>query len=391
MNFEYKKITELAEIVSGGTPKSNVPEYWDGDILWATPTDISKNKTKLISNTERQITKSGLQKSSARILPEKSVLLTSRAPIGLVAINDRPMATNQGFKSLMPNATTSPDYLYWWLKSNTEKLKQMGTGATFKEISKATVERLVLPIPPLEEQKRIAGILDQAEELRQKRRRTLALLDELKQSIFIEMFDDLVINTKQFEMAQLGEVCDVRDGTHDSPKYVESGHYLLTSKNFKDGAISYENAKMISEIDFININKRSGVNVGDIVMPMIGTIGGAVLIEDEPDYAIKNVALFKSTHLSPKMGFVRDILNSNLFAQKVLKSGRGGTQKFVSLGDLRSFEIPLPPDSLVDEYLERINKLVKYLTKLRASEGAMIELFTSLQHQAFSGELSGTA
>ena len=101
MKFGQKRITELAEVVSGGTPKSNISEYWDGDILWATPTDVSKNKKKFLTTTARQLTKLGLEKSSAKVLPEKSVLLTSRAPIGLVAINEEAMSTNQGFKNLL--------------------------------------------------------------------------------------------------------------------------------------------------------------------------------------------------------------------------------------------------------------------------------------------------
>lgn len=133
------------------------------------------------------------------------------------------------------------------------------------------------PPPPLAEQKRIAGILDAADALRAKRRESLDQLDTLLQATFLDMFGDPVTNPMGWEVESLGNICDVRDGAHDSPKYVKEGHPLLTSKNFKDGAIDYEGANLITDKDFHQVNKRSKVDVGDLVMPMIGTIGNPVL------------------------------------------------------------------------------------------------------------------
>jgi len=133
--------------------------------------------------------------------------------------------------------------------------------------------------------------LDKADELRRKRQRALVCLNQLGQAIFIEMFGDLLVSKE--EAVALGEVCDVRDGTHDSPMYVDVGFSLMTSKNFSRGRIDYSGAKLISEADFIDINKRSKVDRGDIIMPMIGTIGGPVVVDFDPDFAIKNVALIK--------------------------------------------------------------------------------------------------
>ena len=142
---------------------------------------------------------------------------------------------------------------------------------------------------------------------------------------------------------QLGDACDVRDGTHDSPKYVEAGFPLLTSKNFSGGSINFKEAKLISKSDFEKINKRSKVDEGDIIMPMIGTIGGPVIVNFEPNFAIKNVALIKPGREALDTKFIREVLNSQLFNAHVQSVRRGGTQKFMSLGDIRSFQIPLPP------------------------------------------------
>lgn len=161
---------ECCEIVSGATPKTGVADFWDGDIEWATPAGLSKLPGPFIDHTSRKITAAGLASCAAAILPAGSVLLSSRAPIGHVAINTRPMATNQGFKSLIPKTgILDAKYLYHWLRSHKEYLKSLGNGATFKELSKAVVARVEIPVPPLDEQRRIAAILDQADALRAKR------------------------------------------------------------------------------------------------------------------------------------------------------------------------------------------------------------------------------
>jgi len=147
---------------------------------------------------------------------------------------------------------------------------------------------------------------------------------------------------KAWEIKKLGEVYDVRDGTHDSPKYIENGFPLITSKNLKEGVITYDKVKFISENDYVNINKRSKVDKGDVLFAMIGTIGNPVEIVDEPNYAIKNVALFK-VDKNQNSRFLKYYLNSSFVINKMNKDAKGTTQKFVGLGYLRSFQIPIPP------------------------------------------------
>ncbi len=147
---------------------------------------------------------------------------------------------------------------------------------------------------------------------------------------------------KNWEIKKLGEVYDVRDGTHDSPKYVKEGYALITSKNLKNDNLNYNNVNYITEQDYTNINKRSKVDVGDILFAMIGTIGNPIVIKDEPDFAIKNVALFKVPKNQDSY-FLKYYLDSGLVIEQMTKDAKGATQKFVGLGYLRSFPIPLPP------------------------------------------------
>ncbi len=263
-----------------------------------------------------------------------------------------------------------------------------GSGSTVGTYTITRANKTQIPLPPLAEQKRIAKILDAADALRTKRRESLAQLDTLLQSTFLEMFGDPVTNPMGWELEPLGKICDVRDGTHDSPKYVQEGYPLLTSKNFRDGAIDCEGANLITDEDFHQINKRSKVDVGDIVMPMIGTIGNPVLVEQEPDFAIKNVALIKFASDSPANRFVRSLLCSHYFDQVTAKANRGGTQKFVALKDLRGMPIPLPPIKLQNRFASIVESVEAQKATQRQHLEELDTLFAALQQRAFNGELT---
>lgn len=164
--WEVKSISEVAKVVSGGTPSKQVSEYWEnGTIPWATPTDITSNDNKYISTTQLMITESGLRNSSANLLPEGSVLMTSRATIGPRCINTVPMATNQGFKSFIcdPDVLHN-EYLYYLIDKIKDQFIALASGSTFLEISKSAVETFKIPVPPLEEQIEIAKMLSSLDE-----------------------------------------------------------------------------------------------------------------------------------------------------------------------------------------------------------------------------------
>ena len=153
---------DVASVINGGTPKSNVDEYWGGSVQWLTPKDMGRMNQRTITRTPRTITETGLSKSSARLVPEGSVILSTRAPIGHLALNAVPMAFNQGCRGLVPGGGLLSIYLYYFLLSRRKELNDRGTGTTFKELSATNLKSLPIPIPPLEEQKRIVAILDEA-------------------------------------------------------------------------------------------------------------------------------------------------------------------------------------------------------------------------------------
>ena len=358
--WEYKKLGDVCQVVTGSTPKTNISEYWDGNYPWVTPAELKGDV--YISDTARHITEEAIAHTNLTLLPIGTVLLSSRAPIGKVAITTIEMYCNQGFKNLICSDAINNKYLYLWLSGKTEYLNSLGRGATFKEISKTIVENVIIPLPPLSIQKSIVTELDKINELIRLKKEQLKDYDNLAQSIFYEMFGDPVVNEKGWDIESLGKVCDVRDGTHDSPQYLqESPYILITSKNLVNGKIDYSNVNYISKEDYIAINKRSQVDDGDIIMAMIGTIGNPIIVKlEEHKFCIKNVALikfFNDSLVSNK--YVHSLLNNESYLTFIKSQNKGGTQKFVALGTIRKLPIPIPPLSYQQQFIQRIELIEK--------------------------------
>ena len=154
-SWMFARLKHIGEVIGGGTPKTNIDEYWDGNIPWLTPADLSGYEDMHISTGARTITELGLKSSSAQLLPENSILYSSRAPIGYIAIAANPISTNQGFKSVVPYNSAMSPYLYYCLKARTSDIVRRATGTTFKEISGSEMAETIVPLPPINEQQRI--------------------------------------------------------------------------------------------------------------------------------------------------------------------------------------------------------------------------------------------
>lgn len=157
--MEKFKIEQLGKIISGGTPSTTNENYWNGEVIWITPKDLSKNKSKYIYTGERNITKDGLDNSSAKLLPANSVLLSSRAPIGYLAIAGCELTTNQGFKSIIcDESIVLPEYLYYYLSTRIDELISISSGSTFLELSKSSFKNFELNIHSIQDQQHIVDI-----------------------------------------------------------------------------------------------------------------------------------------------------------------------------------------------------------------------------------------
>jgi type I restriction enzyme S subunit len=151
----------IVSVDSGGTPSTSVDEYWDGSIPWLTPKEITGNDdTMFVSRTERHITEAGLENSGAKLLSSGTVLLTKRAPVGAVAINAIPMATNQGFLNFQCGTKLRPLFLAYWFKANTRYLQQVANGSTYKELYISDLFEFEFAVPPLEEQDAVLSVMN---------------------------------------------------------------------------------------------------------------------------------------------------------------------------------------------------------------------------------------
>jgi len=370
------KLGDICEIVSGSTPKTDIEEYWNGDIKWITPAELD-DESYIVSDTSRKITELAVKKTGLSSLPEGTVILSSRAPIGKVAIAGCEMYCNQGFKNLICSEKIYNRYLFWFLKGNTEYLNSLGRGATFKEISKKIVSDIEINVPEMNQQKKAVLNIEQLSKIIGLRKSEIDKLDALIRARFVEMFGGMVLNTNVWDKYQLGDLCDVRDGTHDSPQYYNEGYPLVTSKNVSGGNINLKDCNLICEDDYQKINQRSKVDYGDILMPMIGTVGNPVIVDLDPQFAIKNVALIKFRKESKVLNsFVKVLLESDYFDNSVISKVRGGTQKFISLSDIRKLEICLPPIEVQKRFEVFTNQVNK--SKLLAASQPQIHIYKTL-------------
>ena len=159
--WEWCRLGEIGEIIGGGTPSTSIEEYWNGEISWITPADLSNHSDKYIAQGKRNITQLGLENSSATLIPKGGILFSTRAPIGYVVIADKPLSTNQGFKSLYPFIDISKEFIYYFLLAEKEKIKLFASGTTFQELSASAFSKILIPLPPIAEQHRITQKVEQ--------------------------------------------------------------------------------------------------------------------------------------------------------------------------------------------------------------------------------------
>ncbi|MDP3614160.1 MAG: restriction endonuclease subunit S, partial [Rubrivivax sp.] len=343
--------------------------------------------------TECNITIEAVKGSATNIIPAGNVVIATRVGLGKVCLLAQDTAINQDLRGIVPidPKTISVRFLFFWLKSVSQLIVAEGTGATVQGVKLPFVKSLQMPVSSMAEQQRIVAILDEAfdgiatakandEKNLQNAR---ALFESHLQSVFTQ-------GGEGWEKKPMGDVYDVRDGTHDSPKYQATGYPLVTSKNLRRDGLDLDNVSLIGQEDFVKINQRSVVHKGDVLFAMIGTIGNPTLVTVEPNFAIKNVALFKVPH-DQSGAFLKHYLASTWVISKMEADAKGTTQKFVGLGYLRSFPIHLPPlkeQLLVIEHLDELAVETQRLESIYQQKlAALDELKKSLLHQAFSGAL----
>ena len=276
--WKVVKLGDVADIIGGGTPDTKNDSYWGGDVPWLTPKDLSGYGSRHISKGERNISYQGLTNSSAKMLPAGSVLLTSRAPIGYVAIAKNQLCTNQGFKSLVLKENADSEFFYYLLKNNVDYIQGMSSGSTFAEISGSQVKALEFKIPSLDVQKRIAGILGALDDRIDVLRRENVVLEQMAQAVFQSWFVDFDIVRAKAAGTPESEVCEKY---HITPELYALFPSALTPDNLPLGG----EKKKLGDISQYSKEKTTNVNIETYVSTenMLPNYGGIEKASSVPE------------------------------------------------------------------------------------------------------------
>ena len=266
------KISDIGTVVGGATPSTKKPEnYENGTIAWITPKDLSTFTRRYIQRGERNITEIGLKSCSTQLLPKDTVLFSSRAPIGYVAIATNEVCTNQGFKSVVPNENTNPLFLYYLLKYNKDKIEGMGSGTTFKEVSGNTMKNIVVSVPTDKKvQERISSMLGSIDDKIEENERINNNLEYQARAIFINEFLSLKTPPDGWKQASLIDIADYLNGLAMQkyrPADDEIGISVLKIKELRQGCCDNN-----SELCSPNIKSEYIIHDGDVIFSWSGSL-----------------------------------------------------------------------------------------------------------------------
>ena len=366
-DWTYKKLGEVATIVGGSTPKSNIEEYWGGTHYWVTPADLDGNKYQ--GATPRTITDLAVQKTNLQILPIGTVLLSSRAPIGKVAITTVPMYCNQGFKNIICSDLLLNEFVYWFLYGKVDYLNSLGRGATFKEISKKTTEQIPIPVPPLAEQERIVAELDLLSGIIDKKKEQLKAYDQLAQSIFYTMFGDPIDNPKGWETKKLGDISSIGTGATPSREKeelyyggdiswvktteVQNCDITKTEETITQMAIEQTNCRIYPPDTLLMAMYGQGKTRGQIAKLRIHAATNQACAAISLNFNICN------------LDYIYELLRINY--DYIRAMAQGGNQANLNMKLVASIPIILPPLSVQQEFAEKVESIERQKALIRQS------------------------
>ena len=413
-NWCWTRLGTITEIIGGGTPSSKVEEYYkDGNIPWISPADLSGYSDIYISHGSKNITKLGLEKSSAQLVPSGTVCLSSRAPIGYVAIAKNELCTNQGFKSFLPTPYYMPEYLYWYLKGNKELLESYASGTTFLELSASKASLVELPLAPLTEQQRIVGRIEslfaKLDEAKEKAQAVVDGFELRKSAILHKAFTGELtekwrkengVGLDSWETKRINEIAKPRAGyAFDSKKFTNSGYQIIRMGNLYGGELDLSRNPVFIPLDDVDETalKRSLVNNGDILITLTGTkykrdYGYAVSIIDPINLLVNQRILCLTPSQDMERNYILYYLRSNIFRDVFFSNETGGVnQGNVSSKFVENIEIKVPSYAEQHEIVTILDRIMtKEQQAKEAAEAVLSQIDTmkkAILARAFRGEL----
>lgn len=283
-------------------------------------------------------------------------------------------------------------YLYHWVRSPTfiRDMTRKATGASYPAVSERIIQDSKIPLPTLEEQKRIAAILDKADAIRRKRQEAIVDASKITSSLFYETFGDPLHNPKEWDVTTLAEISTkITDGVHAKPNYTDSGVPFVSVKDITTGRLILDDPKYISKEDHASFYKRCNPERGDILYTKVGaTYGRPAIVDIDDEFSLYvSVALIKPDRSKVNPVFLNEVLASDAVKRQSDRSIKGAGVPDLHLVEIRKFRIPLPPLDVQDEFVRKCNAIHKYESHLLQYSDIANDLFNSLVQRAFKGEL----
>ncbi len=380
--WERKKIKEVADVIGGSTPKTNVEEYWGGNNYWVTPAEL--DGSKYIEKTVRCITSNAVDKTNLTLMPSGTVLLSSRAPIGKVCITKAPMYCNQGFKNLICKELLYNEFAYYFLKHNVDYLQSLGTGATFKEISKKVVENVTIPVPPLSEQQHIVEELDLLSSIIEKKKTQLRELDNLAQSLFYEMFgDNADCSTKKIKDIAIVKIGPFGSSLHKSD-YVSGGTPLINPIHMSEG-------KILPDENFTITNEKKKeletylLQTNDIIFGRRGDIGRCALVtRKENGYLCGTGSLFVRFQVNINPIYCINYLSTRFVKDYLVQNAKGATMLNLNSKIIENVPMLLPSLDLQNQFASKIEAIEHQKELIKQSIKEVETLFNSRMDYYFN-------
>lgn len=391
--WETRALGEVCTLVNGGTPKTSVERYWNGSHLWITPAEMGKRASPYANDTERKLTDDGLNSCSAQPLPPLSVILSSRAPIGHLVINTAPMATNQGCKGLIPGRHLDHKFLFYFLGSIVDHLNDLGTGATFKELSGGKLKEVRVPLPPLAEQRRIVAILDEAfaglAKMRANAEANLknarAIFDSYLNSVFSEARGGWRNVTLEEVSGIESNLVDPREAAYIDLPHIGAGNMVSMTGEIVDVKTAREEKLISGKFLFDRETVLYSKIRPYLMKACLPTFDGLCSADVYP--------------LKPKPGrldrsFLYHLLMSSRFTEYAIAgSARAGMPK-VNRDHLFAYAFALPPIADQGSLAQRFDALLAASRELEAINRSRLraieELKQSILDKAFAGKMTPT-
>lgn len=400
------KISDLGQVVGGATPSTKKDEYYNGDIAWITPKDLSDFKCRYISRGERNITKAGMDSCSTQLLPKNTVLFSSRAPIGYVAIAENEMCTNQGFKSVIPNENIDCLFLYYLLKFNKDKIEAMGSGTTFKEVSGSTMRNIEVTIPESKKvQVRIAAILDAIDSKIENNIKINNDLEQQAQLLFKSWFVDFEpfngTMPSDWEVVPFEKIVDFQNGyafkskellnepSSDCYQVFKQGHIARGGGFIPDGTKSWYPKKLTSKLERFVLKK------GDILMAMtdmkdnVAILGNTAIMPIDNEYIVNQRVghLRVNGYKGITYPFIYLLTNSTDFLIDLRSRANSGVQVNLSSAEIKASQTVLPSEKVNTAFSEITLPMFEAIISNQLENQRLAQLRDALLPKLMSGEL----